>query len=104
MNFLRVLSVLLFSQVITSYATEHQVVICSFLSPLSYNGARWKVRCENGPVYLARWENNSWRVLAAFDGTIGNYHLDWEKPTPGNYVALDSFGRISDSLKIGTGL
>jgi len=99
---LPVLSILIMSQVNTSCSAETGAVICSFLSPLSYNGTQWKVRCENAPVYLARWENNSWRVLAVFDGTTGKYHLDWERPTPGVYVAFDSFGRISDSIKIGS--
>ena len=102
-KFPALLIILMLSQVNTPCFAEEQVVICSFLSPLSYKAGEWKVRSENGPVYLARWENNTWRVLATFDGTVGKYYLDWAGATPGTYVAVDSFGRCSDSVNVGPG-
>jgi hypothetical protein len=84
-----------------SSAAESVSVACVFNSPLRYSGTQWHIRSGNGPIYLARWEKGAWRVLAAFDGTKGNYFLDWERPASGVYVAVDSFGICSESFKIG---
>jgi hypothetical protein len=100
-KYLPLLLLAMLGQVNPSAEAEPVTIVCTFLSPLRYSGTQWKVKSEIGPIYLARWENNNWRLLAAFDGTGGNYFLDWEAPTPGIYAAVDSLGRSSDCLTIG---
>lgn len=77
-----------------------QPTVCTFNSPLVFKGSQWRVKSAVGPVYLARWERSAWRVLAVFDGTKGQYHLDWENPASGLYSAVDSAGACSESVKI----
>lgn len=69
-----------------------------FVSPLHFNGRQWRIESDCGPVYLARMEGDSWKVLAIFDGTNGDYYLDWKRPVSGIYAAVDPFGRVSESL------
>lgn len=71
-----------------------------WLTLLSYSGTQWQVEASAGPIYLARWQDNEWRALAAFVGDGATYRLDWQNPKSGEYVALDSSGRISDSLVV----
>ena len=101
LRYLPILMLLALGQVNRSSAAP--VVVCPFRSQLSYTGTQWQVRSEAGPIYLARWESNSWHILAVFDGTNGRYYLNWEGPAKGIYVALDSFGVCSESLKIESG-
>lgn len=72
----------------------------TFNSPLLFSGKQWEVRSALGPVYLARKEASAWKVLAVFDGTNGKYHLNWEKPTTGEYAAMDGAGTRSESISI----
>lgn len=72
----------------------------SFLSPLNYTGSTWQVKSDIGPLYLARLEGKTWRVLACFDGTKGKYFLDWKNPAPGIYAALDPNGACSEMVQI----
>lgn len=104
MKFIRLLPTLLLlivGQVSPSYAT--QAISSSFYSQLRFTGTEWQVKSMVGPIYLARWEDGAWRVLAFFEGTNGKYHLDWENPTKGTYAALDSLGGCSDSVVVGDG-
>lgn len=73
---------------------------CTFLSPLQFTGSQWQVKSSIGPIFLARLEGNSWRVLACFDGTKGKYFLEWSSPQSGVYAAIDSRGACSETLSI----
>jgi len=73
----------------------------NFLSALSYTGSEWRVKSDVGPIYLARFEGGTWRVLACFDGTKGNYVLSWQKPYAGIYAAIDPSGAFSEAIQIG---
>jgi hypothetical protein len=77
-----------------------QVNAATFNSPLVFKGTQWKVKSSVGPVYLARMEGGAWKVLAIFDGTKGEYHLDWEAPAGGLYSAVDSRGVCSETVRI----
>jgi hypothetical protein len=73
----------------------------NFLSSLSYSGSEWRVRSDVGPIYLARLEGGTWRVLACFDGTKGNYVLQWKTPYAGIYAAIAPSGAFSEVVQIG---
>ncbi len=77
-----------------------QANAATFNSPLVFKGTQWKVKSSVGPVYLARMEGGAWKVLAIFDGTKGEYHLDWEAPADGLYSAVDSRGVCSETVRI----
>jgi hypothetical protein len=96
---LPILALLIVEAVRPSFAA--QGYSCSFNSQLCFNGTQWQVKSSVSPIYLARKEDGAWRVLAVFDGTNGKYHLDWENPAQGEYVALDPMGAASESVKIG---
>jgi hypothetical protein len=97
-SFVAGLTLLVIAQVIPSYA--NQLSIGTFNSPLLFSGAQWQVKSAIGPVYLARKDAGAWKVLAVFDGTNGNYHLDWETPALGEYTAMDGAGTRSESITI----
>ncbi len=77
-----------------------QANAATFNSPLVFKGTQWKVKSSVGPVYLARMEGGAWKVLAIFDGTKGEYHLDWKAPADGLYSAVDSRGVCSETVRI----
>jgi hypothetical protein len=99
LKLLPILTLLTLGQAIPSYSA--QTNFGTFHSPLRFTGTHWKVESAIGPVYLARQENGSWRVLTVFDGTNGKYFLNWENPAKGTYVAIDSLGACSEPLRIG---
>jgi hypothetical protein len=96
---LPLLLVLVLGQQSLSYSAQSSV--CTFQSPLRFKSSQWQIQSALAPVYLARLEAGTWRVLAQFDGTNGKYHLEWENPAMGVYVAMDTLGTFSESLKIG---
>jgi hypothetical protein len=98
-TFIPLLLALAFGQQTLSYSAQSSV--CMFQSPLRYRSAQWQIQSALAPVYLARLEGGTWRVLAQFDGTNGKYHLDWENPAKGVYAAMDTLGAFSESLRIG---